>query len=483
MRASATALVALLAATLATRLARAQTEFGEGHWVIPDPSKEPINYGTQSTPLQRFAPYHVALYAPTTCESQCGVFASQGFPVLLFVTGFAGQLPVSDYDLSLQFLASQGIVVVAVDESIGLHVTENYPDLGSALAPVVAYIYDNATGLPNDLRTLGTQGSLWLPGNQIFVGGHSSGCHIALEYVQLLGLNTLQCGSVAGAILWSPLDGEDPLGFGSQYLVSPTGGTLSFQTPGLIVSGSLDSVPGEVAGAACAPVDQGAAHFYNAWNHDAVFWVEAVGVGHLDLLDPGVTTPYDGFCATANNSELQTTYREAVQGLTVAFMEGVVTQKSSYFSIITNTLYGLPLTNPQISTQNTINSAAGCAWAPVGQGVSYEIQLGLILFGAMYAVVFLAGLYCFFRRMDDDTLGRYVIANEPIGVDHPKSFQTALAPNMITGTGTSLGPSVSQQLYHPGYTPSASYQQSGSQPHSAQYQAGGGASRVPSVQV
>jgi len=103
-----------------------------------------------------------------------------------------------------------------------------------------------------------------------------------------------------------------------------------------------------------------------------------------------------------------------------------------------------------------------------------------------YAFVFVAGLYCFFRRMDDDTLGRYVIANEPIGIDHPKSFQSALSPNMMTGTGT-LGPSVSQQLYNPGYTPSGSFQNSqqyaNSQKYSAAYQNQGGGSRVPSVQV
>lgn len=70
-----------------------------------------------------------------------------------------------------------------------------------------------------------------------YVIGHSSGNHVIVNYLKS------GCYNIKGAILLSPVDGVDPFGFIDDYCIIP-GEKVNYETPTLILSVGLDSVPG-----------------------------------------------------------------------------------------------------------------------------------------------------------------------------------------------------------------------------------------------
>lgn len=70
-----------------------------------------------------------------------------------------------------------------------------------------------------------------------YIMGHSSGNHIAMNYL-IEG-----CGKFMGAILMSPVDGTDPWGINPEYCIHP-GYYLNFELPTLILAAGLDPVSG-----------------------------------------------------------------------------------------------------------------------------------------------------------------------------------------------------------------------------------------------
>ena len=352
-------------------------------------------------------------------------------PVLAFVTAFAGQIPASDYDYVLSRVASHGIVVVAADEQLGFALTLDYHTIGANFQKVINYIQNNAAGgLLSDLQTNKFQYNLYEGASQIFMGGHSSGAHVVLQNLVDSGTISSTCTTAGGIIMLSPMDGQDPLGFGGQFVVPTDGLPLPIVTPGLLVSGSLDNVASALTpGAPCTPSSRGDIHFYNAWQ-GGINLINAIGMGTLDILDEGVTTTYTQFCAASNASEVsqRAAYRDMVSGAIVTFMEMALLNSNSYRSMLTSQTY---LNFPATTQQSGLNIGFSCSWNPDTPPMPQELQIGLILFGVFFAVTFLGGLYCFFRRMDDDTLHRYH-PTEGIGYDQPASFKTRLEPQYST---------------------------------------------------
>jgi hypothetical protein len=423
-----------------------------------------FEYGTKSNPVVQFDPFHVTVYTPLACSSQCGEFATIGFPVLLFATGFAAQLDADSYSDFLIGVCRQGIVVVVVDQTVGLKLTQDYTKLGPKLGSVVNYIADNtATGLLADLRARGVTKDIYMPNNKIFFGGHSSGVHIALEYINQQGLQFKHCNNVAGVAMISPLDGQDPVGFGGGFIIKEhVHAILPFVTPTVMVSAELDDVAGSaVAGASCVPDNRGYDHFYDAWNTAKIYSIRCLGVGHLDILNQAVTTTYDPFCAKSNSTDgsIGAAYRLTAKGSVVSFIQGVVKSDTQFLDKLSSAS-SLHQKNPILKNKGSVR-AFGCSWSPVSEGTPYEVQLGLTLFAILFSTVFISGLFCFFRKMDEETLGRYVAATEPIGYDHPPSYQQPIGGNSQAFT---VGPSVSQQF-------------------GLDTQSMGGGSRAPSIQV
>ena len=473
----------LVATTVLTPRDVSASAFSTGTWSYTTWEK-----GTKLQPLAQFAPFHITVYAPVACASRCGPFATSGFPVYLFSTGFAGQLAQDLYGELLVGIVRQGIIVVVVDQDIGLRVTQNYRKLGAALQTVVGYIYDTTpSGLAADLVANGVTQPMLMPGGKIFFGGHSSGNHIVLEYINQQGLNFQQCNNVAGVAMISPLDGADPLGFGGSYII-PEGvgkGYIPFSTPGLMVTTELDPVPGIVAGAACVPDNRGAPHFYYGWNVANIYWIKVMGVGHLDILSDTATTNYDAFCAEANstNAGLRATYRLTAKGAIVTFLTGLVNTQNNQkqvLSKLTSTVW-LPTMNPkQVLANKGSSSTLGCSWSPIYQAVTWELQLGIILFCVFFFIVFFAGLWIFFRAWDKEGLGRYVaVEAQEMGIDLTKSLnaQGLSVPSMQMD----VGPSISQNFGQPMGMPQSGMYNPPSQayPQSGQF----GGSRTPSVQV
>ena len=64
--------------------------------------------------------------------------------------------------------------------------------------------------------------------------------HVLVNYVRL------GCFNVKGLMLLSPVDGVDPFGFIDEYCITP-GEKLNFETPTLILTTGLDSVPGKIS--------------------------------------------------------------------------------------------------------------------------------------------------------------------------------------------------------------------------------------------
>ena len=113
----------------------------------------------------------------------------------------------------------------------------------------------------NNRVGLGLVGDQKLDFSRLILGAQSSGSHVAVNWLKM---SDIHCDEdVQSMFLLSPVDGVDPYGLIHDYCIEP-GTNLNFQTPTLIVSGGLDSVPGidHTGGIvpACAP--QGLLDFF-----------------------------------------------------------------------------------------------------------------------------------------------------------------------------------------------------------------------------
>ena len=90
---------------------------------------------------------------------------------------------------------------------------------------------------PSTLVNDGLNGDFGIDFDNSFMAGHSSGAHIAVNYLKQ------GCFDIKGLILLSPVDGVDPFGFIHDFCITP-GEKLPFELPTLMLVAGLDSVPG-----------------------------------------------------------------------------------------------------------------------------------------------------------------------------------------------------------------------------------------------
>jgi len=411
------AVLSLLSAAVVT----AFDGFDLGNW-----RSRTFDLGTKVNPIDSLSPYHLRVTFPTTCTSSCGPFQEGGFPVFLFVTAFAGTMDAFKYDVVMTGIARHGVIVVAVDQDLGFSLTIDYSKLATNLQKVIGFIRQTGEGgLLAEMQARGFTRTILNNAQRIIFGGHSSGAHIAVRNIKENTVRGQTCPDAGGVVLFSPMDGADPLGFSGDFVIQE-GKPLPFSAPALLVSGSLDGESSQLTqGAPCTPDDRGNKHYYEAWV-GAINWIKADNMGTLDVLNEAAETTYKDLCAAsppANVNERRD-YRTMVRGAVVSFIQGVVLNDQNYIDKLETQR---DLEFPSVTEKRGSGRAFSCSYVPVPETMAFELQLGLILFGVLFALTFVTGLYIFFRKMDDDTLHRYHPA-EGVGYEQPASFQTKLEP-------------------------------------------------------
>merc|ERR1711970_216268 len=241
-------------------------------------------------------------------------------PIIYFVGGLGGLIPGEAYKNVLSKIASHGISVVQ-PSIIGNNPIDNYD--GIWMDDIMAWVEAN---LRDELINSGVKGGIELDHNSLFMMGHSSGGHVACEYLKR------HCGNAKGAIYLSPVDGFDPFGWIPIDCINP-GEYLNFAVPQLILPAGLDNVPGiDNLGnivPACAPNELSNKRFYDAFP-DNTWMINATNYGHGDVLDDfyAEAVQWTHFCAVADKNESKEQYRKQVSGLAITFIKFVLGEES-----------------------------------------------------------------------------------------------------------------------------------------------------------
>merc|ERR1711865_710219 len=153
-------------------------------------------YGTHRHPIADVT-LHAKIWAPKCINNS----ATDKLPVYAFVTAFGGNVGVSDYlQLGHKFNSANSWMADHLGAEFAAH---------------------NVSGVP-DFQ------------NQLAVGGHSAGNHIALQ-----GL-VYGCGTAKGLLMIDPVDGVDPYGFEKIYVIPTPPTRLNVTIPALHIETGLD---------------------------------------------------------------------------------------------------------------------------------------------------------------------------------------------------------------------------------------------------
>merc|ERR1711865_505133 len=265
-------------------------------------------YGTHRHPIADVT-LHAKIWAPKCINNS----ATDELPVYAFVTAFGGNVGVSDYNQIFSHAASHNIVVIGYDYGGGL--VPDYLQLGHKFNSANSWMADhlgaefaahNVSGVP-DFQ------------NQLAVGGHSAGNHIALQ-----GL-VYGCGTAKGLLMIDPVDGVDPYGFEKIYVIPTPPTRLNVTIPALHIETGLDPKSVGLGFPACAPPKLSNARFYNAM-HGPTWQINATDYGHLDCIDNGtVVTVFGGLICPSNKNSNKPLYWAAVGGWVTSFIHGLFT--------------------------------------------------------------------------------------------------------------------------------------------------------------
>jgi len=237
-------------------------------------------------------------------------------PVVVFFTGLSGMAPGWAYSGLLTHIASWGYVVIS-PSALLYNPAETYK--AEWVEPVLQWAGEHLA--PGGSLHSSLHPDLELDMEHLYLGSHSSGGHVAVEFLKL------GCHDVQALFLLSPVDGFDPFGLVPIYCITP-GELLPFQTPSLIVNGGLDTVPGIGPDGglfpACAPVDLGADRFYRALGGPTLL-VNTTDFGHADLLDEleADANQWLSFCKTDKEQD-RTAYRQELGGQVVSFLRYIL---------------------------------------------------------------------------------------------------------------------------------------------------------------
>lgn len=143
-----------------------------------------------------FSGFNLNIYTPTKNGS---------YPVIVFLTGFAGLMPGSSYSTLNQKIAAQKVIVVAVSQL--QNITAEYVE--EKFTQFMINITHPQTGLKYLFQNnFLTQNVIPDIENRLILMGHSAGCHVITLYL------THRCGTeyaqVKAVILADPVDGRSP---------------------------------------------------------------------------------------------------------------------------------------------------------------------------------------------------------------------------------------------------------------------------------
>ena len=157
--------------------------------------------------------------------------------MIIFFPGMSCTIPASYYSSLLTQVASWGYVVLGPWATFYLP-TDNYN--AKWVDPVIAWAKDHLNN-PEERLGLGLESDQQLDFSRLILGAQSSGSHVAVEWLKQSQEHCSQ--DLQAAFLLSPVDGVDPFGLMDNFCIEP-GTLLNYQTPTLVLSGGLDSLPG-----------------------------------------------------------------------------------------------------------------------------------------------------------------------------------------------------------------------------------------------
>ena len=280
------------------------------------------------------------------------------FPVIIFFPGMSCTVSASSYSTILQQVASWGYVVLG-PWAIFYNPIDTYK--AKWVDHIIHWSKENFN--TQDMKTsMGIHPALWMDFDSLYLGAQSSGSHVAVEWLK----QSHDCSSVKAMFLMSPVDGVDPFGLINDYCIHPPT-LLNFQTPTMIISGGLDSIPGmDNLGSlmpACAPEDLANDRFYDALTGPSVL-INTTDYGHIDCLDDDMLDMLESihFCKTNLNSD-KGAYRTFVAGQITAFLKFVGEGDCSMGSLLEEvTREGIKATVESKGGIQGTCGGAGCAW-------------------------------------------------------------------------------------------------------------------------
>jgi len=381
--------------------------YDDGNWDVVE-----WDIGEQVKPLLEYAPYHIHVWAPTECYLTCGPFKDLKFPVMLFVSGFSGQIDLAQYQTTMKGVAAHGIVVIGVDQTPGLTPgTNDFPKLAAYPDPVLRYI-QGTTDL-NLAADLVSRGAIKAADTKkIFYAGHSAGVHTLLSRIDLQIARSPEksktCDEAGAIIMLSPIDGQDPFGFGKEYAINSRK-AMNYSIPALMIWGELDGVPGDSANIACALDGFGGERFLKYWRGQ-LYSVKAKGIGHLDYVDEGKTSLYTTFCKTGSDATLKAKFRAAVKGMIVSFIDHTVTTSTPPIKTLKDKeTLGIEIEYQEDKSEVSSSSNFQCTVDIKPDPLAEEIELGIILGIVAFVVIVVIGFFSFVRRLDMDTRDDWLV--------------------------------------------------------------------------
>ena len=255
-------------------------------------------------------PFKFSVYAPDD--------ASDELPVIFFVTGFAGVVPVMTYSDLLKRIADDGYMVVGLD-----HLRfPNYPKQGQDFHDLLEWARQGDLAAEFASRNITEVPDV---ANRAAVMAQSAGNHV-------VGQGLVDGCSIAKALVMiDPVDGLDPFGMiHKEDLITP-GQKLSFNIPALHMDNHLDPKHDKL-GVSCSPAKLSGPRWFDAMQ-GPVWNVNATKYGHTDCLDSAVGVVGGLMCPNKPLSNKKK-YRQMLAKSITTFLGAVLDGKTDDLALL-----------------------------------------------------------------------------------------------------------------------------------------------------
>ncbi|XP_050709242.1 uncharacterized protein LOC126995274 [Eriocheir sinensis] len=187
---------------------------------------------------------HISALVTTGLQEELDIWTPTDpglYPTLYLIDGFGGFIPANAYNDLSHHIASHGFSVVAPwSITLPLNPVDKVPIFDSVLTWAEEHLEEK-------LHAKGLDEGVHLDLNNTVLSGHSAGAHVMVEYFKI------GCGNIRAQVLFSPVDGVDPIGLIPEFCITP-GEYLNFGLPTLHLMVGFDNVPAP-SGFPCAPDD------------------------------------------------------------------------------------------------------------------------------------------------------------------------------------------------------------------------------------